>query len=131
MEGTRSWESTREEDPRNAIMGEFMRLVTEIKPRFFVMENVPGVPAERKDKVISTGKKAGYEISSVYLNAAEYRSSPNPEEVDRGRHSRERVDSPRPEIRYNSPAGLHRNKRKLGSHAEWSGNSRNSHKSNR
>jgi len=62
----------REEDPRNALMGEFMRLVTEIKPRFFVMENVPSVPKDRKESVIRTGKKAGYEISSVYLNAAEY-----------------------------------------------------------
>jgi DNA (cytosine-5)-methyltransferase 1 len=62
----------REEDPRNALMGEFMRLVTEIKPRFFVMENVPSVPKEKKESVIRTGKEAGYEITSVYLNAAEY-----------------------------------------------------------
>ena len=60
------------EDPRNAIMGEFMRLVSEIRPGFFVMENVPGVPAERKAAVISAGKKAGYTVTSSYLNAAEY-----------------------------------------------------------
>jgi len=60
------------DDPRNEIMGEFMRLVTEIRPRFFVMENVPGVPAERKAAVIQAGEAAGFTVSSVYLNAAEY-----------------------------------------------------------
>lgn len=60
------------DDPRNEIMGEFMRLVTEIRPRFFVMENVPGVPAERKNAVIRAGETAGYTVSSLYLNAAEY-----------------------------------------------------------
>ncbi len=43
------------EDPRNELMGEFMRLVSEIQPRFFCMENVPGVPAERKNAVIRAG----------------------------------------------------------------------------
>jgi len=60
------------EDPRNAIMGDFMRLVSEIKPRFFVMENVPQVPAERKAAVIRAGKQSGYNITSVFLNAANY-----------------------------------------------------------
>jgi len=60
------------EDPRNALMGEFMRLVTEISPRFFVMENVPNVSDERKAAVVKAGKKAGYSVSSVYLNAANY-----------------------------------------------------------
>lgn len=60
------------DDPRNELMAEFMRLVEEIKPRFFVMENVPGVPAERKAAVIKAGEISGYNVSSVYLNAAEY-----------------------------------------------------------
>lgn len=60
------------EDPRNELMGEFMRLVSEIRPRFFVMENVPGVPAERKNTVIRAGELSGYTVSSVYLNAAHY-----------------------------------------------------------
>ena len=62
----------REEDPRNYLMGEFMRLVTEIRPQFFMMENVPGVTKERKNSVIRTGRMAGYSVTSVYLNAAEY-----------------------------------------------------------
>ena len=60
------------DDPRNEIMGEFMRLVSEIRPGFFVMENVPGVPAERKNRVIRAGELSGYTVSSVYLNAAQY-----------------------------------------------------------
>jgi DNA (cytosine-5)-methyltransferase 1 len=60
------------DDPRNELMGEFMRLVSEIRPGFFVMENVPGVPAERKNAVIRDGELSGYTVSSVYLNAAEY-----------------------------------------------------------
>lgn len=60
------------DDPRNELMGEFMRLVDEIQPRFFVMENVPGVPAARKNSVIRAGELSGYTVSSVYLNAAQY-----------------------------------------------------------
>lgn len=39
-------------DPRNALFGDFFRLVGEIKPRFFVAENVPGILAERNSKVL-------------------------------------------------------------------------------
>lgn len=60
------------DDPRNLLMGEFMRLVEEIKPRFFVMENVPAVPRERKGEAILRGRMAGYGVSSNYLNAADY-----------------------------------------------------------
>lgn len=60
------------EDPRNGLINEFMRLVSEIKPRFFVMENVPGVPKEIKESVIRTGTEADYCVSSTYLNAADY-----------------------------------------------------------
>jgi DNA (cytosine-5)-methyltransferase 1 len=60
------------DDPRNEVMGDFMRLVDEIQPRFFVMENVPGVPKERKESVIRAGTDAGYCVTSTYMNAAEY-----------------------------------------------------------
>ena len=62
----------RSEDPRNKLMEEFMRLVSEIQPRWFVMENVPGVPKERKEAVIRNGIEAGYSVTSEYINAAEY-----------------------------------------------------------
>ena len=59
-------------DPRNGLMGEFMRLVEEVRPRFFVMENVPQVSKDKKNSVISRGKNAGYTVVSSYLNAADY-----------------------------------------------------------
>ncbi len=60
------------DDPRNGLMLEFMRLVEEIHPRFFVLENVPGVPADLKTAVITEGREAGYDVSSLFLNAAEF-----------------------------------------------------------
>lgn len=39
-------------DPRNSLFGHFFRLVGEIKPRFFVAENVPGVLAERNAEIV-------------------------------------------------------------------------------
>lgn len=60
------------DDPRNALMFEYMRLVDEIRPRFYVMENVPGVSKKIKEDVIKLGKMAGYDVKSIYLNAAEY-----------------------------------------------------------
>lgn len=60
------------DDPRNGLMLEFMRLVEEASPQFFVMENVPGVPPALKNKVVSEGRSSGYEVISTFLNAADY-----------------------------------------------------------
>lgn len=35
------------EDPRNSLVGEFVRLIRELKPKSFVMENVPGMQLGR------------------------------------------------------------------------------------
>jgi DNA (cytosine-5)-methyltransferase 1 len=59
-------------DPRNEVMYHFMRMVEEIEPRFFVMENVPGVPKDIKSEIIRRGELFGYTVSSLYLNAADY-----------------------------------------------------------
>lgn len=40
------------DDPRNALFGHFFRLIDELKPRFFVAENVPGILAERNASII-------------------------------------------------------------------------------
>lgn len=60
------------DDPRNGLMNEFMRLVEEIQPRFFMMENVPGVPKERKEEVIRLGEKAGYVVVSKIVNSSNH-----------------------------------------------------------
>lgn len=54
-------------DPRNSLVNHFARLVTEIRPKAFVMENVPGM-ANGKTKdilncAISTLESAGYLIA--------------------------------------------------------------------
>jgi len=60
------------DDPREELMGEFMRLVGEIRPLFWVLENVPTVPSERKESVLLLGRRLGYQVYSMYLDAANY-----------------------------------------------------------
>ncbi|WP_243042480.1 DNA cytosine methyltransferase [Dyella sedimenti] len=40
------------DDPRNSLFGDFFRLVADLRPRFFVAENVPGILAERNQAAI-------------------------------------------------------------------------------
>jgi len=41
------------QDERNSLFAHFFRLVAELRPRFFVAENVPGILAERNKKIVS------------------------------------------------------------------------------
>jgi DNA (cytosine-5)-methyltransferase 1 len=65
-------------DARNNLVFEFCRLVTELQPRYFVMENVPGLVSKKHCSVlkelISRFKAAGYEITEPVqvLNAANF-----------------------------------------------------------
>ena len=66
------------DDPRNALVREFVRLVGELAPRAFVFENVKGltVGAHRRllDELVSAFAVSGYEVRLPWkvLNAAEY-----------------------------------------------------------
>lgn len=40
------------DDPRNSLFGHFFRLVAEIRPKFFVAENVPGIGADRNSEIV-------------------------------------------------------------------------------
>ncbi len=66
------------DDPRNSLIFHFLRLVLELKPKFFVMENVPGIVAgEHKELLnilISSFGESGYQVEENYqvLNAAHY-----------------------------------------------------------
>lgn len=62
-------------DPRNELMTEFIRLISEIKPNLFVMENVPGVAKEKKAEIINFSKQAGFTTQSLFLNSADYGSA--------------------------------------------------------
>jgi DNA (cytosine-5)-methyltransferase 1 len=66
------------DDPRNSLIFHFQRLVLELKPKFFVMENVPGIASgEHKELLnilISSFMEAGYKVEENYqvLNAINY-----------------------------------------------------------
>lgn len=66
------------DDPRNALLGEFARLVVELQPRYFLMENVAGlVMGDHRrllDEVIEVLGRGGYDVVTPYrvLQAAEY-----------------------------------------------------------
>lgn len=66
------------DDPRNQLINEFARIVLELQPRFFVLENVAGLTVgdHRKmlDEVIELFSKNGYDVVVPYkvLQAAEF-----------------------------------------------------------
>lgn len=66
------------DDPRNSLVFHFLRLVTELKPRTFVMENVPGMAtgahSQLLRELIEKFGDAGYTVRLPYrtLNARYY-----------------------------------------------------------
>lgn len=64
------------DDPRNKLFKEYVRLVNEIRPKFFVMENVAGILSMEKGKVLEnilkSFKEIDYKLEYKLLNAAEY-----------------------------------------------------------
>ena len=66
------------DDPRNSLLSEFARIVLELQPRYFVLENVAGLTVgdHRKllDEVIDLFGKGGYQVLQPYqvLQAAEF-----------------------------------------------------------
>jgi len=81
MFGKRRFVNTRghdpKKDPRNKLVYSFIDTLTEISPRWFVMENVPGLTnldeGDFLKDILKKFKKAGYSnIESRILNAADY-----------------------------------------------------------
>lgn len=67
----------RQDDDRRGLVGEFGRLVRETSPRYFVMENVPGIllPGARGivEEFGRDMRRAGYELGDPWLlNAADF-----------------------------------------------------------
>ncbi|MCR9024536.1 DNA cytosine methyltransferase [Aeromonas caviae] len=64
------------DDPRNTLIGEFIRIVEEVRPRFFLMENVEGLKNLHQgklfNKVLERFQKTGYTITWKVLFAADY-----------------------------------------------------------
>ena len=66
-------------DPRNSLFMDFVRFIKEIKPKFFMMENVPGILSMKtasnefvRDLILDEYDNAGYNAQYKILNAAEY-----------------------------------------------------------
>ncbi|VXD22329.1 Modification methylase XorII [Planktothrix serta PCC 8927] len=66
------------DDPRNNLVFHFIRLVIELKPKFFVLENVPGLTIGKHrqfiHEIIETLQTNGYQVEENYrvLNASYY-----------------------------------------------------------
>jgi DNA (cytosine-5)-methyltransferase 1 len=66
------------EDPRNALVGEFVRIVCELDAQYFVFENVKGLTVGRHkaflEELVETFEARGYEVRKPWkvLNAADY-----------------------------------------------------------
>ncbi len=66
------------DDPRNALVGHFVRLVTELEPKYFVLENVKGLTVGQHrqflEEVILGFQERGYRVNTHYqvLNAVNY-----------------------------------------------------------
>jgi len=66
------------DDPRNSLIFHFLRLILELKPKFFVMENVRGITLGKHRQflreIINEFRNNNYEIEENYqvLNAAYY-----------------------------------------------------------
>lgn len=63
-------------DVRNHLVLEFARLVDEIRPRLFLMENVPGLLGKRGKELVAEFtaqvRRSGYEITIRVINAADF-----------------------------------------------------------
>lgn len=66
------------DDKRNQLVHHFVRLVTELKPKYFVFENVKGLTIGKHrrflQEIIEAFQEAGYSVATDYkvLNAADY-----------------------------------------------------------
>lgn len=63
-----------EEDERNLLVFQYIRIVNEVKPMFILMENVPGMQREGKifNKMLEEFESIGYKIKHDVLNSVNY-----------------------------------------------------------
>ncbi|HET7459908.1 MAG TPA: DNA cytosine methyltransferase [Longimicrobium sp.] len=64
------------DNPKNQMLREYFRLVDELRPRFFVMENVPGLAHAHNlrllKEIYGAFKDMGYAVAGDVLRAADY-----------------------------------------------------------
>lgn len=62
-------------DPRNKLFGQFFRLASETRPKFFIAENVPGILAARNESIINAAFELipnNYIIKTFVIKASDY-----------------------------------------------------------
>lgn len=64
------------EDPRGQLFYQYIRILTDKKPKFFLAENVKGMMAKRHnvavENIVSQFEDAGYDVYIHLLNASNY-----------------------------------------------------------
>lgn len=64
------------ENPKNKLFVQFVRIIDELSPTWFIMENVTGLLSMNsgavKDAIFESFKNIGYTVEAKVLNAAEY-----------------------------------------------------------
>jgi DNA (cytosine-5)-methyltransferase 1 len=72
-------------DPRGKLFFEFIRILRDKQPLFFLAENVPGILSERHkeafERILKAFDDAGYNVYQECLNAADYNVPQNRERV--------------------------------------------------
>ncbi len=76
MAGRRIRKNSFLNDPRNELFKEYTRIVKDLKPKIFVLENVAALlnmnGGSVKDEIIESFSKLGYAVSVKVLNSADY-----------------------------------------------------------
>jgi DNA (cytosine-5)-methyltransferase 1 len=65
-----------DEDARNDLVSMYARFVCDVRPRMFIMENVPGLLGKRGreilDRFVTTVERGGYGVRYALVNAADF-----------------------------------------------------------
>jgi len=91
-------------DVRNNLVLAYGRLLAQLMPKYFLMENVPGIAGKRGEKflatIISTAQKIGYFVHCKILDARDYNV---PQRRKRMILVGERLDIGKPNFKYPEP----------------------------
>ena len=60
------------DDPRINLWKSFFDVVEDVKPRFFLMENVPTIFAHVKEAIINRARRLGFLVSIAVIDASDY-----------------------------------------------------------
>jgi DNA (cytosine-5)-methyltransferase 1 len=92
----------RKNDPRNTLLGHFYRHVRILRPKFFVMENVPGLLSDDNFEVLSSGLEnvpSRYRVlDPIIVNASDYGAATSRRRVLIVGYDPDEIESLQPEM---------------------------------